>query len=68
VGIIGLTHLAQIKAGISKPIPLAQGRHIKIINHMRVPMQVDGEPWIQAPSVLDIQNTERWGYYVDLCY
>jgi len=59
VGISGLAHLAQIKAGLAKPIPLAQGRTIKIINHNRMPMQVDGEPWIQAPSVLEINSSER---------
>lgn len=41
-----------------RPIPLAQGRHIRIVSKVRLPMQVDGEPLIQAPCVLDVRLLE----------
>lgn len=28
---------------------LAQGKHIRIRIHAEMPVQVDGEPWIQSP-------------------
>ena len=54
VGVSGVPHLGQIKAGIANAIPLAQGRKIEIISHSRVPMQIDGEPWMQSPCKIDL--------------
>eukprot|EP00981_Chlorochromonas_danica_P001778 scaffold381_cov168-Ochromonas_danica.AAC.31 len=59
VGIYGLTHLAQIKAGIAKAVPLAQGRSFKVETRTRVAMQVDGEPWIQSSCDIDISLAEK---------
>ena len=54
VGVNGVPHLGQIKAGMANAIPLAQGRKIEIISHSRVPMQLDGEPWMQSPCKIDL--------------
>jgi diacylglycerol kinase (ATP) len=58
VGLTGWTHLASVKGGFMRPVPLAQGRHIRIVSKVRLPMQVDGEPLIQAPCVLDVRPLE----------
>jgi diacylglycerol kinase (ATP) len=39
VGIYGLKHLAQIKAGLCKALPLAQGKDIQVVTKTRVAMQ-----------------------------
>lgn len=54
VGVTGVPHLGQIKAGIRDAIPIAQGRHIEILSYTRLPMQMDGEPWIQSPCKIDL--------------
>lgn len=59
VGITGLAHLAKIKAGIARPIPIAQGRRFKLVSKVRLPMQVDGEPWIQQPGTISVTKLER---------
>jgi len=47
VGVTGLVHLGQIQSGLRSAIRIAQGSHIKINMKREVPVQVDGEPWIQ---------------------
>ncbi len=59
VGITDLTHLAQIKGGMAKPIPLAQGKVVKMQSRIRLPMQCDGEPWIQKACSMEISSPER---------
>jgi diacylglycerol kinase (ATP) len=56
VGITGTLHLAQIKAGAAKGIQLAQGSVIRIMLRAAMPIQADGEPWMQAPGVIDITH------------
>lgn len=58
VGLTSLTHLAQVKGGLAKPIPLAQGRHIRLVTKARLPMQVDGEPLIEKAAVIEVQMLE----------
>ncbi|XP_024086284.1 diacylglycerol kinase theta isoform X3 [Cimex lectularius] len=49
VGVTGVVHLGQIQSGLRSAIRIAQGGHIKIHIHSDMPVQVDGEPWVQAP-------------------
>ncbi|XP_073992573.1 diacylglycerol kinase theta isoform X4 [Rhodnius prolixus] len=49
VGVTGVVHLGQIQSGLRSAMRIAQGGHIKIHIHSDMPVQVDGEPWIQAP-------------------
>jgi len=47
VGVQGVVHLGQIQSGLRAAIRIVQGSHIKIHMNCDVPVQVDGEPWIQ---------------------
>ncbi|KYB29049.1 Diacylglycerol kinase theta-like Protein [Tribolium castaneum] len=49
VGVTGVVHLGQIQSGLRSAMRIAQGGHIKIHLHSDIPVQVDGEPWVQSP-------------------
>nr|CAG4635922.1 EOG090X00MP [Eubosmina coregoni] len=50
VGVTGVLHLGQIQSGLRSAIRIAQGGHIRIRMNSELPIQVDGEPWIQPPG------------------
>ncbi|KAL7642543.1 UNVERIFIED_CONTAM: hypothetical protein RMT77_007104 [Armadillidium vulgare] len=50
VGVTGVVHLGQIQSGLRTAMRIAQGGHIRIKLNSEIPIQVDGEPWIQAPG------------------
>ncbi|XP_011504566.1 PREDICTED: diacylglycerol kinase theta [Ceratosolen solmsi marchali] len=50
VGVTGVIHLGQIQSGFRNGMRIAQGGHIKIHLHSDIPVQVDGEPWLQSPG------------------
>ncbi|GLG94751.1 Diacylglycerol kinase 1 [Gryllus bimaculatus] len=50
VGVTGVVHLGQIQSGLRSAMRIAQGGHIKIHLNSDVPVQVDGEPWVQSPG------------------
>ncbi|KAI3382819.1 hypothetical protein SNEBB_010537 [Seison nebaliae] len=54
VGLYGIVHMGQIYSGMRNGIRLAQGSHIKIRIHSELPVQVDGEPWVQQSSSITI--------------
>lgn len=54
VGIKGVVHIGQISSGISGAIRLAQGGRVKIRMNSDIPVQVDGEPWLQTPCAITI--------------
>ncbi|XP_072041779.1 diacylglycerol kinase theta-like isoform X2 [Amphiura filiformis] len=47
MGLTGVVHLGQIQSGLRTAIRLAQGAHIRIWMNTDMPVQVDGEPWMQ---------------------
>jgi len=47
VGVTGVVHLGQIQSGLRSSIRVAQGGHIRIHLNTDMPVQVDGEPWVQ---------------------
>ncbi|XP_076252009.1 diacylglycerol kinase theta isoform X8 [Rhynchophorus ferrugineus] len=49
VGVTGVVHLGQIQSGLRSAMRIAQGKHIRIHLNADIPVQVDGEPWIQTP-------------------
>ncbi|KFM60145.1 Diacylglycerol kinase theta, partial [Stegodyphus mimosarum] len=49
VGVTGVVHMGQIQSGLRSAIRIAQGGHLRIRLNTEVPIQVDGEPWIQSP-------------------
>ncbi|KAL6060097.1 Diacylglycerol kinase [Balamuthia mandrillaris] len=56
VGITGTIHLAQIRTGTSSGIKLGQGKSIHMILETHLPVQADGEPWLQVPCVVEISH------------
>ncbi|XP_018350039.1 PREDICTED: diacylglycerol kinase theta isoform X6 [Trachymyrmex septentrionalis] len=50
VGVTGVMHLGQIQSGLRYAMRIAQGGHIKIHLNSDIPVQVDGEPWVQSPG------------------
>ncbi|XP_011329378.1 diacylglycerol kinase theta isoform X6 [Ooceraea biroi] len=50
VGVTGVMHLGQIQSGLRGAMRIAQGGHIKIHLNSDIPVQVDGEPWVQSPG------------------
>lgn len=60
IGHKGSIHLVQIKAGVSRAFQLGQGRRIKMQTRDVLPMQLDGEPWLQV-LFLVVPNRARRG-------
>ena len=54
VGVQGVVHLGKIQSGLRSAIRIVQGSHIKIHMTCEVPVQVDGEPWIQPPGDITV--------------
>ncbi|KAH9402749.1 hypothetical protein TYRP_015501 [Tyrophagus putrescentiae] len=54
VGVNGVVHMGQIQSGIRSAVRIAQGGHIKIKIQTEMPVQVDGEPWVQSPGEVSI--------------
>ncbi|VDK62649.1 unnamed protein product [Onchocerca ochengi] len=53
-------HIAQMQVGISQGISLAQGSTLKLrIFGATLPMQCDGEAWLQAPGVMNISHKDQ---------
>ncbi|KAK9116539.1 hypothetical protein Sjap_015486 [Stephania japonica] len=56
VSISGTWHLGKLQVGLSRARRLAQGQSIKIHLFAPLPVQVDGEPWLQKPCILSISH------------
>lgn len=54
IGITSSFHMAQLQVGLNKPIRLGQAQSVRIRMKQSFPVQADGEPWIQAPSEINI--------------
>ncbi|KAM3612517.1 uncharacterized protein V6R79_009558 [Siganus canaliculatus] len=50
VGVTGVVHMGQVQSGIRSGIRIAQGNYIRLTVSKPIPVQVDGEPWIQPPG------------------
>ncbi|XP_074656115.1 diacylglycerol kinase theta-like [Tubulanus polymorphus] len=48
VGVSGVVHMGQIQSGLRSATRIAQGGHIRITLLTDIPVQVDGEPWLQS--------------------
>ncbi len=60
VGIRGVLNLANVVVGPGNTIALGQGKRITIrLNTGITPVQVDGEPWLQEPDLLEIAHLEQ---------
>ncbi|GAB4845411.1 Diacylglycerol kinase [Ancistrocladus abbreviatus] len=56
VSISGTWHLGTLQVGLSRAQRLAQGQSIKIQLFAVLPVQIDGEPWLQQPCTLSITH------------
>ncbi|XP_070769505.1 diacylglycerol kinase theta [Enoplosus armatus] len=50
VGVTGVVHMGQVQSGMRSGIRIAQGNYIRLTVSKPIPVQVDGEPWIQLPG------------------
>lgn len=50
VGVTGVVHMGQVQSGLRSGIRIAQGNYIRLTVSKEVPVQVDGEPWVQPPG------------------
>lgn len=50
VGVTGVVHMGQVQSGMRSGIRIAQGNYIRLTVSKEVPVQVDGEPWVQPPG------------------
>lgn len=57
IGFTGVYHMGKIKSGLSTGIRIAQGTQINIKLKESLPVQVDGEPWLQVPCSIMIRPT-----------
>ncbi|GFT20624.1 diacylglycerol kinase epsilon [Trichonephila clavipes] len=56
MGVYSSFHIAQLQIGMSEPLRLGQARSIKLKLLERIPLQIDGEPWEQAPGEIVITH------------
>ncbi|XP_057705596.1 diacylglycerol kinase theta-like isoform X1 [Corythoichthys intestinalis] len=50
VGVTGVVHMGQVQSGLRSGIRIAQGNYMRVTLKKTCPVQVDGEPWLQAPG------------------
>ncbi|XP_035982984.1 diacylglycerol kinase theta [Fundulus heteroclitus] len=50
VGVTGVVHMGQVQSGFRCGIRIAQGSYIRLTVSRPIAVQVDGEPWTQAPG------------------
>ncbi|XP_019880958.1 diacylglycerol kinase epsilon [Aethina tumida] len=65
VGIYSSFHIAQLQVGLSTPLRLGQAKHVEIRIKSKVPIQIDGEPFEQHPSTLQVTYTNRCSVLVN---
>ncbi|XP_063150923.1 diacylglycerol kinase theta isoform X2 [Candoia aspera] len=54
VGVTGVVHMGQVQGGLRSGIRIAQGSYFRVTLRKPIPVQVDGEPWIQPPGQIII--------------
>lgn len=55
-GIYSSFHMAQLQVGLSTPYRIGQASSIRIALKKKLPMQIDGEPWMQPPGVIEVNR------------
>ncbi|KAL4436134.1 hypothetical protein ABPG77_005582 [Micractinium sp. CCAP 211/92] len=59
VAVYGSWHLGQLQVGLARAVRLGQGREVTITTSAHLPMQIDGEPFVQAPAAVSIQRRDQ---------
>ncbi|XP_055628581.1 diacylglycerol kinase epsilon [Toxorhynchites rutilus septentrionalis] len=55
-GVVSSFHIAQLQVGMSKPVRLGQARSVRMTVRSTVPVQADGEPWMQSPCDITVKH------------
>jgi len=55
VAVYGAFHLGQLQMGLASAEKVGQCRAVRLATNDALPMQVDGEPWVQEKCVIRIQ-------------
>ena len=50
VAIGGVIHMGRLAVGLASAQRLCQCRSLSLTTKEKIPMQVDGEPWVQPPG------------------
>ena len=58
MGVYGIRHLGLIKSGLASAVPICQGRRLAFNCTIQTPMQIDGEPFMQKPCVVELTLEE----------
>ncbi|XP_003382870.1 PREDICTED: diacylglycerol kinase epsilon-like [Amphimedon queenslandica] len=56
VGLYSSFHIGKIQMSVAEPLKIGQAKSVKVVLKESVPIQVDGEPWQQSPSVISINH------------
>lgn len=59
VAVMSAFHLGQIQVGLAQALKLGQARSIEIVTKRELPMQVDGEPWVQPAGRFSVAHHEK---------
>ncbi|KAF4148478.1 Diacylglycerol kinase accessory domain [Phytophthora infestans] len=54
VAVYGTLHLGQMQVGLSKAVRLCQAKSVRITLKETLPVQIDGEPWLQNPGEMEL--------------
>jgi len=55
VAITGSFHMGTIQFNLSQAIRIGQGKRVTMRLHQQLPVQVDGEPWVESPSEIQVE-------------
>ncbi|CAH0517338.1 unnamed protein product [Peronospora belbahrii] len=59
VAVYGTLHLGQMQVGLSKAVRLCQAKSISLSLKETLPVQIDGEPWLQNPNEMEISFLQQ---------
>ncbi|POM66704.1 Diacylglycerol Kinase [Phytophthora palmivora] len=59
VAVYGTLHLGQMQVGLSKAVRLCQAKSVSLTLKETLPVQIDGEPWLQNPSEMEISFLQQ---------
>jgi len=51
--------ISKSKVGLSEPHRLGQANDIRILLYGKVPIQIDGEPWVQFPAEIHVSHHKQ---------
>ncbi|KAG1709048.1 hypothetical protein DVH05_022679 [Phytophthora capsici] len=59
VAVYGTLHLGQMQVGLSKAVRLCQAKSVGVTLKETLPVQIDGEPWLQTPSEMEVSFLQQ---------